>query len=1099
VDVEVKDASVAEVLDICMKNQPLTYTISGTGIVIKEKEVASGKGESQAITQYIDIKGRIVNEKNEPVVSATIMEKGTTNSTTSSDNGAFHLMGVGEDAILVISSIGYETQELKVNGKNDISVRLKIKVSTLEGVSITANTGYQEIPSERSTGSFTVVDNKTLNLQVGTNILDRLDGIASSILFDNTKLKDANTKKLNFNIRGLSTINGSQDPLIILDNFPYEGDINNINPNDIENLTVLKDAAAASIWGAKAGNGVIVITTKKGRFNQPLKVEFNSAITVIGKPDLYYLPQMNVSDYIDVERFLFSKNYFNSQINSPVRPALSPAIEILIRRKSGQISASDSAAQIDALKSTDIRDEFNKYFYRNAITQQYSLNLKGGSENIAWLISGGYNRAIDNLDAHFDKLNVHFENIYKPMKNLEISVGVLYTNSKSKSGRPPYNSIRVNNRQIPYLKFADNDGTPMPVALTLRNSYTDTAGAGKLLDWKYYPLEDYKHNTTTTNLKELLANISLQYQIVKGFSVNFRYQYQNQDGITENLADLESYKTRDLINRFSQIDRLNGIVNYIVPLGNILNTTDNKIVSQNIRGQINFNKTWKAHSLNVIAGAEVRETRSSGKANTIYGYSEDPLFLNASIDFKNSYPLLPIGNAFVPNGASYSDKRNRFVSYFSNASYIFKGKYTISGSFRKDASNLFGLATNDKWNPFWSAGVSWLLSNENFYNNSLFTYLKLRTTYGFTGNVDQSKSAVTIAQTVSTDPWTGYPFSIVTQLGNRDLRWEKVRNLNIGVDFALKDNIISGSIEYYQKKGTDLYGPSPIDYTAGLNQFSNEVIKNVADMVGRGVDLTLHTKNIDKGISWYSDILFNYNISKTTKYYWPDGVTYSGTFGNNISPIIGKPIYSILSYRWSRLDPTTGNPLGYLNKQPSANYPAIFNSITAPDSLAFSGSATPKFWGAIRNTINWKGVSFSFNVTYKLGYYFRKSSISYDLLYRLGTGHSDYAHRWQKPGDELITNVPSMVYPNNARRDQFYLLSEATVVQGDHIRLQFINLSYDLERMFTKSFRFQSLQLYFNIANLGIIWRANKDDIDPDYPFSALPAKTYSVGLRANF
>jgi hypothetical protein len=346
--------------------------------------------------------------------------------------------------------------------------------------------------------------------------------------------------------------------------------------------------------------------------------------------------------------------------------------------------------------------------------------------------------------------------------------------------------------------------------------------------------------------------------------------------------------------------------------------------------------------------------------------------------------------------------------------------------------------------------------------------------------------------------YTGTQQAIINQFANTNLSWEKVRQFNIGVDFQLKNRIIQGSIDYYIKNGFDLFGISPIDYTAGLS--TNVLTKNIADMKGNGLDLTIQSTNINKQFKWVTNWLFNYNVSKTTSYYTPSGLRYLAGSGKDISPLIGKSLYSILSYKWGGLN-AEGDPQGYLNKKLSTDYDGIFNSLTSADSLVYSGPAVPKYFGSFGNTFMWKGFSLSINMTFKLGYFFRKPTISYNQLVNSGIGNADYSKRWQKPGDELITTVPGLVYPinGNARsRDQFYADSEPTVLRGDQLRLQFINLNYDFRQLPDK-FHITRLQLYFIANNLGLLWRANNDGIDPDFQSTWPTPKTYSIGVRASF
>lgn len=1048
------------------------------------------------------ITGKVIIASSQiPVSGASVSFINQSSYATTDDDGNFSIRYNGHPDSLIITHVSYKRKSIAVNNATSLPILVDLEEASKHLEDVIINTGFQQLPRERATGSFSFVDKKTLSLQPGQNILDRLNGVTTSLLFDNTKSR-TDARKLNINIRGLSTINGSQDPLIVVDNFPYEGNLDNINPDDIESVTLLKDAAAASIWGTKAGNGVIVITTKKGKFNQPFKIEFNTNIMVAEKPNLFAIPQMDIGDYINVEEMLFNKGAFNKQINSINKPALSPAVEVFLKRKNGMISSEDSAVAIDALKKHDVRKDYDRYMYREAVSQTYSLNMSGGSEKYKYIISGGYDRNIGNLSEKKENLNIRMNNTYKISKKLSVTVGVSFTNIKSKSGKLGYSGkgFLVGNRNIPYISFTDANGIPLAVERKYRKSYIDTAGGGKLLDWNYYPLKDDEHNITTTQSRSLIGIVGLKYRFTNSLSLDVNYQYENQDIQSQSLSDMESYTTRDMINNFSQLDPATGIVNYIVPLGSILYQSHNSLEAQNFRGQLNFSRSWRDQNLVAILGSEIRQTKNDGNADNTYGYNDDVLTVS-NIDFVNPYPTFINGYPqYIPNSLSFSGTFNRFVSLFGNAAYTLKDRYTLTASVRKDASNLFGVNANDKWLPFWSAGIGWDLSKEHFYPLHFLPHLRLRATYGLSGIVDQSKSAVTVMGYLGVNnSYTGTQQAIINQFANTNLSWEKVKQYNLGLDFQLNNPIISGSLDYYIKKGFDLFGISPIDYTAGLS--TDVLTKNIADMEGNGIDVAIQSTNIDRQVKWVSNLLFSYNVSKTTNYYAPIGFRYLAGSGKDISPIIGKPLYSILSYKWGGLD-TDGNPQGYLNKVPSTDYDGIFNSLTSVDSLVYSGPAVPKYFGSIGNTFIWKGFSLSVNITYKLGYFFRKSTISYDQLVNSGIGNADYSMRWQKPGDELKTTVPSLVYPinSNARsRDQFYADSEPTVLSGDQLRLQFINLNYDFKKLLPDNSQITQLQLYFIASNLGLLWRANNEGIDPDFQSTWPTPKTYAIGIRASF
>lgn len=1105
ITVQVQNVTLEEALSLCLKGQPFTYVIVNKMIVIKEKEHNHQGSNVSKINQrppLIDVKGKVLNEKGDPVSGITVSIKNTEIATYTNVDGEFALSSVAPDAILIFTGVNIETFELNVSGKTELIVNLKTKVTELGDVTVTVSTGYEDIPKERATGSFVKVSNDIVNQQTSNNIIKRLDGVVSGLLIDNTKVRNTGTSNqgTNISIRGLSTINASMEPLIVLDGFIYDGKLSNINPNQIESITVLKDAAASSIWGARAGNGVIVIKSKSGRFNKKITVTTNTALTINEKPDLLYLPQMSPHDYIDVEQFLFDNGFFNSTINIPLITR-TPVQEILLKRRNGQISSADSASQISALKNYDIRNEYEKYMYTHATTQQYSANLSGGSSNDAYFISLAYDKSIGETYTNIQKINLRLENVYKPLKDLSITLGVLYTNSKTASGRSGYTGgLPIYNRQqVPYLRLYDDNGLPMPVSPTFNDAYTDNLADGKLFDWKYYPGEEWKHLRTKSSLQEVYLTSGIQYKLLKHLSIDLRYQYQRQQTVDQQLADIESFYTRNIINSFTQYNNTDGTITYIVPKGGILTASSGINSSYTSRAQVNFDPTWGKHSLVSVAGAEIRQVRNDGTQFTAYGYSEDPL-LAATVDFRNRYPHLILGSQqSIPGSPAFGSTVYRFVSYYTNLSYIYSDKYIISGSARRDGSNLFGVKTNDKWKPLWSIGVGWKISDENFYKSELLQNLKLRATYGYSGNIDLSKSAVPVG-TYSTAPFTNYPFARVQVINNPELRWEKSGMFNIGIDFGFKNDRLTGSVEFYSKKGYDLYGPTPYDYSSwGV---SDIIIDNVANMKGKGVDLILNSININRGIKWMSSLLLSYNTDKVTKYFGQSANSMTAKIGSgqSITPVVGKPVYAIAAYKWGGLD-ATGDPLGYLEGKLSKDYSAIFKEANQNGgNVVYVGTASPQIFGSIMNSITWRNLTFSALISYKFKYYFKKSTLSYPSLVANGIGHADYAKRWQNVGDELITSVPSFIYPMTndvVNRDNFYNAASVNILKADHIRLQYVNLSYKLFKAKNKVLK--ELEIYGNVADVGILWKANEEGLDPDYPSVLRPTRNATIGVRTNF
>ena len=329
------------------------------------------------------LSGQVITEENSlPLKGAVITTTKTKTAVLTDQNGLFDFQTLEKTITLTVSHSGYETQtfELSLPLKSPLKIVMTYKVKEIQEVNL--STGYQKIPKERATGSFTLANEKLLNQQVSTNILDRLPNVASGMILERGS---SGTPKLM--VRGLSTIKGPTAPLIVVDDFPYEGDISNINPNMVESITVLKDAAAASIWGARAANGVIVITTKTGKFKQPIKMEFTINTSYSPKPDLGYLKTISSADFIEVERELFNRGFYNSDINSSSHPVLSPVVNLLNKARNGLISSEEANFQLDQLKNINAKEQFSRYMYMPSEKRQYYLGLTGGAPDFSWTSS----------------------------------------------------------------------------------------------------------------------------------------------------------------------------------------------------------------------------------------------------------------------------------------------------------------------------------------------------------------------------------------------------------------------------------------------------------------------------------------------------------------------------------------------------------------------------------------------------------------------------------------------------------------------------------------------------------------------------------------
>ncbi|MEI9809087.1 MAG: SusC/RagA family TonB-linked outer membrane protein [Bacteroidota bacterium] len=1076
VDLQVKQAPLKEVLDICFKEQPLSYSIVDNTIIISNK-VNEEKVAVTATIPVIDIRGKVTNEKGEAISGATIAVKGNKLLTSTNKDGEFFLAGVEENAVLVISHISFETMEIKTAGNKEIAVQMKMNISELNVVSI--NTGYQQLKPNEVTGSVATVSQEQLERRVSTDIISKLEGITSGLVFNRsvTGVKD-------LSIRGRSTISAKDDPLIVVDNFPYEGDVNDINPNDIESITMLKDAAAASIWGVRAGNGVIVITTKKGKFNQALRIVLNTNMTIGEKPDLFYDQNfLNSTDFIDIETFLFSKGAYNADFTATAKTPISPIVEILNKRKLGQITAADSAAQIGAFRELDVRNDLSKYFYQKSINQQYALNISGGTEKVSYYMSAGVDKNLSSLVRNKnERVTLNSLIAFRPFKKIEISGGLTHTQTHTESNNTESQIVtggKYGSNILPYTQFINAQGGFLPILKDYRAVYADTAGGGRFLNWRYYPINELNSADNTNKSYHTRLNANIKYTVIKGLSIELKYQYEI--GITKglDLKSADTYFTRNLINKYTSI-KPGGIIKNNIPVGGILDLSNSNLSSNSGRGQINYTNNWNKSLLSVIAGIETREIRNDRNSERTYGY--DPLNITYSnVNFDSTYSnQYPTGSAKIPNNKSFSSTLNRYRSFFANAAYMFYNRYTLSASARIDQSNIFGVKTNQKSVPLWSIGSKWVIDNEKFYSISWLPSLTLRVSYGYNGNTSSSLSAYTIGEYSSSAQFTGASYLSISTPGNPKLRWEKIGIFNIGFDFSTSKNILAGSIEFYRKNGVDIIGESPLPSSTGFLTATG----NFSDIAGHGFDIILTSKNINRAFKWETTFLFSQATDKVTK--------YKGTSVSTI--VVGRPVSYVSSFPWAGLDPSTGDPLGYLADTVTKNYTAL--NLLRPDQQIYNGPSNPSMFGGINNIFSWKGITVSANISYKFGYYFKRKSISNTGLYGSWAGHSDYYLRWQKPGDELFTNVPSFVYPAITARDAFYTNSEILVEKGDHMRLQDVSISYDLNKKQLQQLHLYRLQFYAYANNLGIIWRANSHNIDPDYQSGYPAPRTISLGLR---
>lgn len=1043
------------------------------------------------------LKGRIVGDSERGLKGATVKILHSTNTVKSDEQGYFQIMVYKPVDTLEVTHVGFKKALiLGTVGVHNL-ITLEPLSSSIDAVDV-MHTGYYSVPKERSTGSFSFVNNELLNRSTSNNILERLENVVPGLQFTNADTRNSSSIR----IRGLSTISSDSSPLIVLDNFPYEGNINNINPNDIESITVLKDAAAASIWGARAGNGVIVITTKGGQKGKRLQIDYNTSLTQDAKPNLFYSKRwLPSSDVMDIERYLFEKG--GSYTTPASQRAWPYYVELLQKFKSGNLSEAELRKEEELMRSSDIRQEAMDYLYRGRKVAQYGLGISGNTEMYRFRVGANYDKSYESIIGNDNsRWNLNFKNNIQLHKRVQLHAELWYVKQmRNQNGLGLSDLAMLNGVQAStYLRLKDEEGNALAIPRDRRMHYYDQALSSGLLDWHYRPMDEVAMNDYTSRTDELRLNTSLQFQLTDQIRFMTMYQYTAGDNQTTRLYDKDSYYARDLVNKFTQAD-----LTRVIPYGNILEGgRTNKPISHSGRAQVDFANNWsEIHELTGLLGMDIREHNSrTTPGYRTYNFDKELLTGANVYNYTTSYSTRPSSSARIPTvSAGLTNYTDRYLSYFGNFGYRLMGKYMLTGSMRWDGSNLFGVKTNQKGVPLWSVGGAWEVNNESFYSlDNLVDRLRLSVTYGSSGNVNKS---VSVYPTIlyGTNTTTNLKTANIINVGNPSLKWELVNTFNTGISFSAFKGKIDGEFSWYIKKAKDLIGESSLAPSTGVNflaDLRNQV--NYANLTTKGWDLQLKFKLLEGAFSWNSIVLWsqvnntitNFNtpeVSGITEYFW------------RTPPVIGKSKDVLYTLPWWGLDHETGKPLVMVDGQLGFDYQNFINRYDKSD-LIDVGVTVPTSYGSWRNSFSYKSFNIDMSLVGKFGHSFRRSTIAPGQEYVTTSinYHTDYLNRWKKPGDELHTDIPVASNTIDSYLNQSYIYSEALVTKGSFVRLGDISLSYNLPISLLSKLPIKGLRVYGYMKNLGMVWKANKYDIDPDYiDVDYLAPRSYSFGAVLTF
>ncbi|MBB6107606.1 TonB-linked SusC/RagA family outer membrane protein [Mucilaginibacter lappiensis] len=1105
VSIHVKAAALTDVLNACFKDQPFTYSINNKLIIVVPKKT---EGPQKTLpTVDIKISGQVLDEHGNPMPGVTVSVKGTKNKIATDKEGMFEIRVDNADAILVFTNVGMETVEVKLNNRTEIKVTLKAKSNELKEVIV--NTGFQTVRQEQMTGATVTVGSTELEKRYTPNIMDNLEGRIPGLV----NYRGATT------IRGVSTIQSQTGALIVVDGLPIEGSIANINPYDVESITVLKDAAASAIYGIRAANGVIVITTKKAK-NKRTSVEFSSDVTITQKPDLGF-NMLTPSQQVDLESNFFNYQYLTgnaiatniTKTTSDITNGnqITPVQYAYYQRAQGSITQSQLDNQLAGFKKNDFRKQYTDNALLKDVLQQYNFAIRtDGNKFQSSLVLNfkGDNTGI--INAYNNQLNIFYKGSYNLSKWMDVNFGVNSVLGKTKSSSSDFATDGTN--VSPYMQLLDGNGKRVYYTTGDYNMYNTNPATQPRYSMLVNHLDELEHDASITKQQNTRYYVNAIVRIIPGLTFNPQFQYESSTTNVSAYSEPDSYIMRYLKNVYSSPSATTpGAYTSLLPdNGGKLATINSTGDYWTARGQLNYKRQYGKNAIDVIAGTEFRQTLTKGTSGLLLGYDDQlqsqsttsvnfpALFAyNTTTSFKNGFNTLGLYNTYLNNPIGViPETEHRFNSGYANATYTYDNKYNVFGSYRVDYADVFGLDKKFRGKPLWSTGLGWNISNESFMAAvDWVKFLKFRATYGVTGNVKLGVTSLLTANSTLTNAATNQPASVVTSAANPQLTWEKTATTNLGLDFSLFNNRLSGSFDWYRKKGTNIFFTKRLDASEG---FTSQVINN-AGLLNNGLELSLSYSWLKPGkkdgLGWTTLLVISHNNNKIT---YVDEVSASPVALVQGGYKVGYPVNSLYSFQYKGLN-SVGQPQ-WLKADGTLTTVGLTGSDLS--AVTYSGGTDPKNNIALTNSIYYKGFSLNMLAVYYGGQYLRAvvpdiySGVPY-------TGLPSYLSNSWSPGN-TNTIIPGFGqyapgnYPGTSAVPAYHLpYSDAFVRPGDFIKIRYVAAGYQLPGNWTDKLGVKDVKLRFQLNNPKALWKKNDVNIDPETG-GAPTLTSYVFGINFN-
>lgn len=1121
-------AELDDALAVLFRGQPFNYRIHQKRIILSP--IQTDKQE-----RYV-VRGRVIDSLGKAVPGVSIHTEGLSSQTISNEDGNFQIETDIDKSRLYFHHIGYDLRFMDVLpalAERPLTIILSLKESMLNEIMIT---GYQQISKERSTAAYTHVDNEQLNRHINIDLLSALEGQVSGLMMNKNPYGAAPDNPV---LRGIATYSSSigTSPLIVMDDLPTEFTLSDINPYDVESITVLKDAAAASIYGARAANGVIVVTTKQGK-GQGVKVTANVDFITTGKPDIDRMRYATAGDLIDFELDRYTRDLartngdvealFKSYGTLGGQPKYySPLYNLQRQLSVGEINSAEFDETIAAWRNNDFYQEYRDLVWRNESRQRYNANISQAGARSNSYVSFNYDKSNGRVRHNNDqRFNLNMKSSFNLTKWLTATVGLNGTYNAGQLTENAYNQMQIQER---YMRILDANGNPVVHPYVNQGSTVVSANAingavaGQIADndalrsTSFHILDALDEGLLHGKTLSLRSFTNWKAALYKGLSYQVQFSYELNHAESNSYYDEQDYMMRMAHNALVSYNNTTGSFVSNLPAGGRFYQRNSKRYNYSFRQQLNYENGFGSrgqHQIAALAGFEMRQTNNPVDIQQLlYGYNTTTLTstnINWADAIETGFDSYVYGGRIRlanPAFATQQQVLHRYVSAFANGGYTYDGRYNLTGSIRVDQADLFGVDPKYKYRPLWSLGAGWNVSNETFMRDVAWVDgLKARLTYGITGNVDQTSSPYSTARWRTDRLYTHIDYLEINALPNPRLRWEKTETWNMGIDYAFLNNRLSGSIDYYNRYSSDLLISTVLDATVG----ATSRVLNAGALRNKGIEFNINGvwfQNDDWRIA--SSIVFAHNTNKVEKVNTAASTAASYVSAPSNYFFEGQALNSLMAYRYAGM--TDGYPYFYdENDELNVTFgddglPTNAQSINSPDALVNMGSLIPKYTGSFTQRIRYKAFDLSAMFVFSGGNKLRLDvvDINSDELIT-----DNLVNRWSA---QTVTDFPRLLidYPDDrlsyARNSStMWQNADIHVRDGDYVKLRNIALGYSLPAQLVRRAGLRGVKLTAQINNLWY-WSAVGRGIDPEF-YSAnggtrtLPSpKSLLMGLSVNF